>query len=168
MADDTTDTTPGAFPGALRTGEDGSVPDLGGRRAWVWMQDTDEGGAGRFDVRSDRVDLWRRKGATVVPDYPINFGPAGRTAKARRSSRPAVAEEPAEPAVDPGPPLPYPTAEQTTDGEEPAAPAPPVEEPAGDEPAGDIPPAPAGGEQSDETAGEPAGGDTKTRRGGRR
>ena len=90
MADDTTSTTPGDAPDVLKTGADGSLPNLsapgglnilGHRRAWVWMQDTPDGGGGRFDVRADRVEVWRRKGATVVPDYPIYFGPAGRTAK---------------------------------------------------------------------------------------
>ncbi|MEU7590638.1 hypothetical protein AB0A95_30650 [Micromonospora sp. NPDC049230] len=82
MADDTTDTTPGDAPDVIKTGSDGSLPeDLGGRRAWVWMQDTPDGGGGRFDVLASRVGVWRRKGATVVPNYPVHFGPSGRTAK---------------------------------------------------------------------------------------
>ncbi|WP_431935795.1 hypothetical protein [Micromonospora sp. RP3T] len=88
MADDTNKPRPGDAPGALRTGEDGSLPDLTGRRlAWIWMQDTDEGGGGRFDVLATRVDVWLRKGARVVPNYPVHFGPSGRLARPRTDLR---------------------------------------------------------------------------------
>lgn len=71
---DTTDIAAGDAPDVVRARADGSLPDLGGRRAWVWMR----GSGGCFDVRADRVGLWLRKGASVVPGYPINFGPAAR------------------------------------------------------------------------------------------
>ncbi|MEV1315369.1 hypothetical protein AB0J14_04710 [Micromonospora arborensis] len=82
MADDTTHTTPGDAPDVIKTGEDGSLPNnLGSRRAWVWMQDTPEGGGGRFDVLATRVRVWLNKGAKVVPSYPIHYGPSGRRGK---------------------------------------------------------------------------------------
>lgn len=71
---DTRYTTAGGIPAVLNTTPDGNLPDLGGRRAWVRVQH----GTGRFDVRSDRVDWWRSRGAVVVPNHPINFGPSAR------------------------------------------------------------------------------------------
>jgi hypothetical protein len=112
MADDTRTTRPGDLPGVLKTGEDGSVPDTGGRRAWVWIQDTDEGGGGRFDVLATRIDMWLRKGATVVPNYPLHFGPSGRLAKPRHQFAQQQGGEASAPSTAGGveePPPPDPT-----------------------------------------------------------
>lgn len=138
MADDTTDTTPGNAPDVLKTGSDGSLPDLRGRQAWVWMQDTPEGGGGRFDVRADRVDVWRRKGAQVVPDYPIHIGRSGRTAKPSASLAGGRTGD-AEPIED-------------------QRPGDPTGEPVEDQRLGDPPGEP------DQAAGEPAAADTTTTR----
>lgn len=62
----------------ITTGRDGSVPDLAGRRGWVRMQT--RSGA-RFDARSDRIEVWRRRGAQVVPNYPVHFDRSARAAE---------------------------------------------------------------------------------------
>lgn len=196
MADDTYDTTPGSAPGVLKTSADGGLPEnLGGRTAWVWMQDTEEGGGGRFDVRADRVDMWRRKGATVVPNYPVHFGPAGRTAKpaAQLAGNPAgavaaptvtggtPAEQPQPAPADPTLAMPAsalgavePADDRQPDDAgtlaEPADRTEPADERLGTRPAADAGESgdqAAGDEHTDQADGEPAPAKTTTRKGGR-
>jgi hypothetical protein len=77
---DTIDTRPGVVPADLKTGPDGAVPDLGGRRAWIWCR----GPLGdRSDFRSDRLEAAARRGYKPVGDYLINFGESARPGKAR-------------------------------------------------------------------------------------
>jgi hypothetical protein len=146
---DTTDTRPGVVPADLKTGSDGSVPDLSGRRAWIWCRNET---GGRADFRSDRLEAARRLGFQPVPNYPIHFGRSARTPKARAGDGPADTTAPTGPAeVDPGPP-PVPASalgavepadDRQPDAEPPPAPDDPpaaVDAPVGDavdEPAGD-------------------------------
>lgn len=161
MADDTNDTTPGADPGVLKTGADGSLPELHGRRAWVWMQDSEEGGGGRFDVLSHRIDVWLRRGARVVPNYPLHFGPSGRLARPRADLAQPAGGEASEASAEGTPQLADPTLAMP-------ASALGAVEPADERQPDTSADADQAADDTDQAAGDPAAADiTKTRKGGR-
>lgn len=82
---DATSTTP-ADDGRAHVNENGTV-DTGGRRAFVWCEDTSTGH--RFDMPSRALP---KKGVKVVEGYPLNFKTTARAGKTRLQ----LAADPAE------------------------------------------------------------------------
>lgn len=76
MAEDATNpAAPGTHPDAVVINDDGSVTTRTGR-GWVWVHDETTGA--RCDVPPSMLP---RPGLTVVPGYPVNYGPQARPPK---------------------------------------------------------------------------------------